>query len=216
MSKQQEEKLTQRVWEYVLASRIPTVARPTSFHAPHRWDGEKLATDFTDATENEIKAEFMLLHEVHHWMYCPKKRRSKPDYGLGRGPTSHVTQNAVPMAVGYSTAIFEEQVVATLDVIVFSELGFDTTDIWEWWYEVWNDHAYEMWTAEQGRQVGWTGDGEDELFDKAIAALRKKKLLTEEHEATLWRLLGDLLPHTRKTLARARAEQSIKQALRTR
>lgn len=216
MSKVQDEKRYGRLLEYVERSGIPTVDRPVSFHAPHRWDGEKLATDFLGVEEKQPKRQFMLLHEVHHWMYAPPRRRRLPDYGLGRGPTSHVTPQKVELAISHGSALFEEQVVATLDVIVFSQLGFDSDDIWEWWYEVWNDHASQVWTPDNGIHAVWTGDGEDEQLDKALAALRKKKLLTPEHEATLERLLGDLLPHTTKTLALARAKQSVKQAMRAR
>lgn len=188
--------------KYVADSGIPLVARPVSFHAPYRWDGEVLASDFEgDFVSKRFGSDFLLLHEVHHWMFCPRYRRCLPDYGLGGGPTSHPTSRRIESVIHDGT--FEEQVVATLDVIVMSQLGFDPDKAWEWWHEVWDDYVDRVWLPDRGRVVGWQSDQEDYLLDKAIIALRKKKLMTKDHERTLERLLGDMLPHTRNTLKRS-------------
>jgi hypothetical protein len=199
-----ENVILERAKSYVRDVGIPVADRPVSPEKPWRWDGKVLASDFEGRTKKPVQ---MLVHEANHWLISSKRRRKEPDYGLGRGPTSYTAPDEVIVALlNEEERMFEEQVIATYDVLIMQELGLCGDELVAWWLEVWDMYAHRAYVPQlNGAITVWAADGAIEnnmdRFDRVLAKLRRLGLMTPERDATLARMLGDVLPHTDRTMA---------------
>lgn len=119
------------------------------------WDGEKINVIRVHEDHSEISNA---IHEVGHWVVCPKSRINKPDFGLGGAIESLI--QSTPLLKFWSANI-EEMKASILGIMIEEELGFDykkTIVVHEWTIEEYERRKETKEMQEffgSGKELGW-------------------------------------------------------------
>lgn len=177
--------------KYAEKHSVPTVDKNTGIDRPLRWNGYDLAVDFDGHGEPGV----LLIHEVNHYLCAPKKRRFKPEFGLGKSPSGYGMADRL---VTPAQSEVEERRVATLDAVVLLAMGADEKLVWPWWHEVWGSEVVTFYEAGRGWARAWSRRSAMQEYDAAVNQLKRRGLLDEAGEARL----VSMIPITDKMLKR--------------
>lgn len=120
------------------------------------WDGRVLRT----RSEASV-----IVHEVAHWLLCPAKRRSLPDFGLGAGPeTGEKTVANAARTADFDTREREERLTSLLGIL----------------WEAALDQPAILAFLEQNWLEGWRRPGAARAFIAAVDALRAGGFIDDE------------------------------------
>ena len=97
----------------------------------YAWNGRTIAVLHGSG---EQRSDSDLIHDIAHYMLCPAKRRSKPEFGLGDNPDIECkhADELLPTA----DAQAEEEQASLLGILIEKQLGLD-------WQVTWSNHMWD-------------------------------------------------------------------------